>query len=431
MAPKKVDEELERIRRRAEMMPSDDEMGSEDLDDEGSDDGDASGYGGGERGDSSYVLAGYDGGSSDDNSSEEEAEAPPPRVKPAQQQLRPSGGKTSAAHDDDEDDEGDEGLDNESNDDDDDDEDEDEDEEDGEDDGGDRSMEARARRAARMPLKEVPLAERMALKMYGGDGALGSGAKHTSRQGGGGGGGGGGSGTWDWGALAAAGASMGVKGKAAEKAKKAHKHAPMEMSSKKAVGRHREVVEVAGGTAAKYKARDPRFEDLSTTALAGKAHADQSAFLEAKRKAEIRELSGALAKEKKKRGGRLAASSDAKVEVLKAATLRLKQQDGEAGRRKVEAGALKEWREGEKAKVAGGKQPFFLKRAAQKELVAASQFTALRKGKGGKKRVEKLVEKKRKKVVAKERKWVPVERAAHGQGGGEGGAWKRRRTDAE
>lgn len=46
-------------------------------------------------------------------------------------------------------------------------------------------------------------------------------------------------------------------------------------------------------------------------------------------------------------------------------------------------------------------------------MLLARQFDDLRKGRGGKKRVEKLIEKRRKKSVAADRKWLPEERFSH------------------
>ena len=98
--------------------------------------------------------------------------------------------------------------------------------------------------------------------------------------------------------------------------------------------------------------------------------------------------------------------------------------------------------------MAAGKKPFYLKKSAQKELEMDRRFSDLSKGRGGKKRVEKLIEKKRKKDAFKDRRTLPGERidhhhsrggggVAHGEAGGrinadfgrggDGGVFKRRR----
>ena len=111
-----------------------------------------------------------------------------------------------------------------------------------------------------------------------------------------------------------------------------------------------------------------------------------------------------------RRGRGMEGGADSKIEVLKAAELRLRQVESARERQRIDKKALSEWKEKEKKSVAEGKQPFYLKKKAAKELLLEARFDGIRKGKGGKKRVEKLLERKRKKTVAKERKFLPEER---------------------
>jgi len=271
----------------------------------------------------------------------------------------------------------------------------------------DDDEEVRLRRLRNKPLCEISMADRLALKMDGGDGAKSSQRRHkpviTAWQKGGD------NARGNWGKTAAPEETDEAKGRK-------RKDAPMEMSTKWAVGRHREVVEVK-----KKKSVDPRFWDASEGGGGGggskKAQAEMMEFLDEKRATELKAVEHAIKKEKRRRGGRESASADTKVEVLKQTAYRLKQVQGEHKRTAVADGALAEWRKGERTKVAEGKQPFFLKRAAVKELVKNRQFEELIKGKGGKQRGEKHMEKKQKKKTAKERKWVPDERGASGAAG--------------
>jgi ribosomal RNA-processing protein 36 len=362
------DEQLSRMRRRAEIAPSDDDDDddSDDFDDEDSEGGDK---------DKSREV--------DDDDSGEDVNDPNDEASASSEEEVQYDGISSDEDEDDEDERGDE----------------------------DEAVELR--RARKKPLREVSLADRLAMKMDGGDGAVST-QRHrkfaVSAWGGKDG-----SGDQEWGGWNSGGSGGGNSKKQAQeeaKQQRKSKHAPMEMSTKHAVSRHRDVVEVK-----KAKAVDPRFiEALTGGSSSGggskKAQAEMAEFLEQKRSTELKALEHAIKKEKRRRGGRAAASEEAKVEVLKQAAARLKQGQGERKRAAVAEGALADWRKEERAKVAAGKQPFFLKRKAAKELVVSKQYEELSKGKGGKRRAEKHDEKKRKKSTAKERKWVPEERGA-------------------
>ena len=60
----------------------------------------------------------------------------------------------------------------------------------------------------------------------------------------------------------------------------------------------------------------------------------------------------------------------------------------------------------ERAKVAAGKTPFFLKQSKVRELALEDRYDEL-KGSG---KLRKFVEKKRRKNTAKDRRWMPEER---------------------
>lgn len=348
------DDELARVRRRAELVPSDDES-----DDGSSGDEDNVGR------TCSLVEGSSDDGSEDDDSEED---APPQSTSIAVRSK-----VQSSLSDDDDDSEEEDIL-------------EDSDVEDDVEDSDSDSDSDEADcdfRSDNRELSDIPLCERLSLKMYGGEGQTKKGAssKYPSHL----------------------KADFVPSYDSVPKAKKS-KHAPMEQSSKWAVGRHREVVPVK-----KVRHRDPRFEELGSTPLSSKAAESAYSFLDDKRRNELSKLKTEIRKEKRKRKGR-EGGEDSKIEVMKSAEIRLKQVDNQRQQYRVDKNALSEWKEKEKKSVAAGKQPFYLKKKAAKELLLEARFDSMRKGKGGKKRVEKVMERKRKKTVAKERKFLPEER---------------------
>jgi ribosomal RNA-processing protein 36 len=144
--------------------------------------------------------------------------------------------------------------------------------------------------------------------------------------------------------------------------------------------------------------------------LVFQAEREYNALLDDKREEELGAVRRAIKKEKRRRGGRAAASEDAKLSVLERSLARLKQTRAERQVSESRRAALAQWKSSEREKVAAGKKPFFLKKRAQKELETEHRFEALAKGRGGKKKIEKLIEKRRKKNAAKDRRWLPEAR---------------------
>jgi len=105
-------------------------------------------------------------------------------------------------------------------------------------------------------------------------------------------------------------------------------------------------------------------------------------------KAEIRKTKDPDAKEKPKR-------------ALLAIESRKKAQETKDREQEV----LREHRRQERGKVKGGKKPFYLKKGEQKKLALVKKFEGL-KGR----QVEKVIERRRKKITAKERRGMPVAR---------------------
>jgi ribosomal RNA-processing protein 36 len=167
------------------------------------------------------------------------------------------------------------------------------------------------------------------------------------------------------------------------------KHAPTELSSKKAVSRKREVVPVI-----KRQFRDPRFEALGGPVDDGKVKAAYS-FLSDYREDEMKELKEAIKKTK---------DEDAK-ERLKRALMSMESRKKADLRKKKEQEILDRHRKEEKELVKQGKKPFYLKKAEQKKRVLMDQYGNL-KGK----QLDRVIERRRKKVEGKEKKRMPFAR---------------------
>ena len=169
------------------------------------------------------------------------------------------------------------------------------------------------------------------------------------------------------------------------------KHAPTEISSKKAVSRKREVVPVP-----KREFRDPRFEPLSGFVDEAKVRAAYS-FLDEYREDEIKELKSAI---------KTARDADAK-DKLKRALMSMESKKKAQMRKQKEQEILDKHRKAEKELVKQGKQPFYLKKAEQKKRVLLDQFGGL-KGK----KLDHVIERRRKKQEGREKKKMPFKRRA-------------------
>ncbi|KAK2069617.1 hypothetical protein P8C59_004177 [Phyllachora maydis] len=207
-----------------------------------------------------------------------------------------------------------------------------------------------------------------------------------------------------------------LPGGVAQKPRRASKHAPTEQSSKRRVSRRRAVGVAA---TARPAPRDPRFLPLPGSASAHArlaAQVDRNyAFLDEYRAAEIRQLRAAvkLARAAKPaRGGGGAPPPAAQRERLERALASLEGKQRAAQRRRREREVLDEQRRQEKEAVAQGKKPFFLKKSEQKKRVLVDRFDGMKKG-----QVDKAMERRRKKVAAREKKALPMARRGLGETG--------------
>ncbi|KAL6881565.1 hypothetical protein J3F83DRAFT_758394 [Trichoderma novae-zelandiae] len=165
--------------------------------------------------------------------------------------------------------------------------------------------------------------------------------------------------------------------------KRSSKHAPQEMTAKKPVSRRREIL-----ADPRRKPRDPRFDAL-TGKLDETKFAKNYAFLDEYREREMAELRAQIKKTK---------DLDVK-EGLKRQLLSMESKKKARQKKEEEARLLQEHRKKEKELVAQGKQPFYLRKSEQKKQLLLNRYAGMSKG-----QVDRAIERKRKKVVGKEKK---------------------------
>ena len=167
------------------------------------------------------------------------------------------------------------------------------------------------------------------------------------------------------------------------------KHAPAEISSKRAVSRKREVVPTQ-----KSIHRDPRFEPLYGAVDEKRTKKDYS-FLDAYRDSEMLHLKLAIRKIKDGEG----------KEKLKRALLSMESRKKAQKMKEQQQEILRKHRKEEKEKIEQGKRPFYLKKADQKKKALIERFEGMKST-----QVDKTIERRRKKKAAKERKGMPSTR---------------------
>ncbi|KAK1464649.1 hypothetical protein CCUS01_07896 [Colletotrichum cuscutae] len=176
---------------------------------------------------------------------------------------------------------------------------------------------------------------------------------------------------------------VGRKHKHGDHVKRSSKHAPMEQSSKKPVSRRREIIAVP-----KMEVRDPRFDPMSGPVDESKVRRAY-AFLDDYRKDEMKQLRAEIKKTK---------DAD-KKEEMKRMLLSMESKMKARERKQRADDVIQEHKRKEKELVKEGKQPFYLKKSEQKKRFLMDQFAGMKK-----KQVDRTIERKRKKVVGRERK---------------------------
>ncbi|KAJ3087658.1 hypothetical protein HK102_010559 [Quaeritorhiza haematococci] len=194
--------------------------------------------------------------------------------------------------------------------------------------------------------------------------------------------------------------------------KRENKNMPMEVTSKRPVSRMREVVEVP-----KLKARDPRFDPLCGQLNEGLFKSSYG-FVFNYEENEIKMLREKIGKEKNP-------GEKAKMQKLLQRMLSKREaRDKKDRRQKI----VRDWRKNELELAKQGKKPYYLKEADIKKLELVDKFQRLKgessfldKDSSSKKKkqenpekaalkLEKYLEKKRKRNAAKERRFLPYKR---------------------
>ncbi|KAK6541650.1 rRNA biogenesis protein rrp36 [Orbilia ellipsospora] len=172
---------------------------------------------------------------------------------------------------------------------------------------------------------------------------------------------------------------------------RSNKHAPTEMSSKKAVSRRRTVIELPTDTT-----RDPRFDRIGGSGVPDNSKIERNyAFLDEYRDSEIKTLRQEVAKEK----------NPIRKESLQK-TLQSLESKRETKKRQLDHDRiLAEHKKKERDAIKQGKKPFYLKKSDQKKLILATQFANM-----GERQRSRVIEKKRKKIASKEKKRMPWSR---------------------
>ncbi|KAK4233601.1 hypothetical protein C8A03DRAFT_19352 [Achaetomium macrosporum] len=188
-----------------------------------------------------------------------------------------------------------------------------------------------------------------------------------------------------------------------EKEKRPNKHAPAVASSKYPVSRKRDFLTVTAAELKKPQPRDPRFMPLgpgattsTSTSKIDEIKARKAyAFLDEYRESEMRQLREAIKKTR----------NAAQREELQKALMSMESRKKAQERKDKERAIIEEHRKKEKELVKQGKKPFYLKRSEQKKRLLVDQFQNMKK-----KQVDKAIERRRKKIAAKEKKLLPVAR---------------------
>ncbi|KAJ7786269.1 DUF947-domain-containing protein [Mycena metata] len=186
-------------------------------------------------------------------------------------------------------------------------------------------------------------------------------------------------------------------------AKRAHKHAPVEVTSKRPVTRRRTVVEVKT-----IQPRDPRFLPLAGE-FSPQKFQEQYGFLADAHKTELRTLRENLKAARKllvSSPRDLRADREAEVSRLEMAVKRAESMVNKDRRAKVDQEALTKLNEAERAKRKEGKGEWWMKEADKKQFLVRARYDALA-AEGGKRAVKKAIEKKQKKIGQKEKKSRP------------------------
>ncbi|KAJ5932915.1 hypothetical protein N7516_007404 [Penicillium verrucosum] len=197
-----------------------------------------------------------------------------------------------------------------------------------------------------------------------------------------------------------------AKSKSKEKKSRSSKHAPMELSSKRAVTRKRTAVELPPAP----RSRDPRFDAavMGHSGVGKHPHGGTAyAFLDEYRASELNDLKEQMRKTKNLQ----------QKEKLKGEIRRAQDKLRSAQNKKREADVQAEHKKREKQLIREGKKasPYYLKNSELQKQVLEKKYEEM-----GSRERAKALERRRKKMTSKERKEMPWERRG-AEGGGQDG----------
>ncbi|XP_076953299.1 uncharacterized protein LOC143627333 [Bidens hawaiensis] len=180
------------------------------------------------------------------------------------------------------------------------------------------------------------------------------------------------------------------------KGKRENKNRPMEISSKKPVGRFREVIQ-----APKKVVRDPRFESLCGTLDVDGFKNRYNFLYESELPAEKERLKEQMKKTKDPQA----------VSELKEQVAWIDKQLKSASTKRTDKDILVKHKKKEREAAKQGKQPYYLKKSEIQKQQLAEKFKEL-KASG---KLESFIEKKRRKNAAKDHRFMPYRRPNNNQ----------------
>ena len=175
--------------------------------------------------------------------------------------------------------------------------------------------------------------------------------------------------------------------------KRLNKHRPKEVSSKKPVSRFREVVKPT-----RRKPRDPRFDAMSGTYNEAEC-AKSYEFLDGYRDIEAAELTKTMKKVK----------NEERKKALSMEVSRLKSQNNARMQKLKAAERKRDLKRISRSFVQAGHKPYYMKKSELKKVELAAKFAELKQA-GGTAKIDRVIEKKRKRNASKLHKFVPRER---------------------
>lgn len=206
--------------------------------------------------------------------------------------------------------------------------------------------------------------------------------------------------------------------------KRADKHAPTEMSSRRPVSRKRRVVETSTDTR-----RDPRFSSLSASQANRGLFQTSYGFLREQQSSEVKQLRATLSKLKRQEAHHAGARAQSEQAIavreeranVEQALRREEARENERKRREREGEVVRSEKKKIEERVKQGGKRYYLKDSDKKRLILEDTFKRLGgsgagedgkaadgEEKGAKRQLRKAMEKRRKKNAAKERKSMPL-----------------------